>query len=185
MASSRLNSGVNTICPSTSSTIPLWRGMPNLDVNGDLNVATGRMVISPDWFSVIYLVNYSSFAVCPSFWSLPSALSLLVCSFGFLPSGLFPRPSPFGAVPSDFFLLVCSFGFLPSGLFLRISSFWSLPSALSLLVCSFGFSSFWSVPSDFFLLVCSFGSLPSGLFLRIFFLLVCSFGSPPVWQYLP
>ena len=161
MASSRLNSGVNTICPSTSSTIPLWRGMPNLDVNGDLNVATGRMVISPDWFSVIYLVNYSSFAVCPSFWSLPSALSLLVCSFGFLPSGLFPRPSPFGAVPSDFFLLVCSFGFLPSGLFLRISSFWSVPSALSLRGCSFGF-------------------LPSGLFLRLY-----PFGSPPVWQYLP
>ena len=116
MASSRLNSGVNTICPSNSSTIPLWRGMPNLDVKGDLNMATGRMVISPDWFSVIYLVNYSSFAVCPSFWSLPSALSLLVCSFGFLPSGLFPRPSPFGAVPSDFFLLVCSFGSIPSDL---------------------------------------------------------------------
>ena len=113
MASSRLNSGVNTICPSTSSTIPLWRGMPNLDVNGDLNMATGRMVISPDCFSVIYLVNYSSFAVCPSFWSLPSAPT-----FGFL--------------PSDFFLLVCSLGFLPSGLFLRISSFWSVPSALSL-----------------------------------------------------
>ena len=132
MASSRLNSVVNTICPSTSSTIPLWRGMPNLDVNGDLNMATGRMVISPDWFSVICLVNYSSFAVCPSFWSVPSDFFLLVYSLGPLPSGLFLRISSFWSVPSDFFLLVSSLGPLPSGLFLRISSFWSVPSALSL-----------------------------------------------------
>ena len=109
MASSRLNSGVNTICPSTSSTIPLWRGMPNLDVNGDLNMATGRMVISPDCFSVIYLVNYSSFAVCPSFWSLPSAPT-----FGFLPSGLLLRV-PFFRVPSS--------GSLPPGPFLRVPFF--------------------------------------------------------------
>ena len=142
MASSRLNSGVNTICPSTSSTIPLWRGMPNLDVNGDLNVATGRMVISPDCFSVIYLVNYSSFAVCPSFWSLPSAPT-----FGFLPSGLLLRVPffrvPFFRVPffrvtssgsllpGDFFRVTSS-GSLPPGPFLRIPSSGSLPSALSL-----------------------------------------------------
>ena len=128
MASSRLNSGVSTICPSNSSTIPLWRGIPNLDVKGDLNMATGRMVISPDWFSVIYLVNYSSFAVCPSFWSLPSALSLRGCSFGFLPSGLFPRLSPFGSLPSDLLLRIFSFGSSPSGLHLRVFTFGSSPS---------------------------------------------------------
>ena len=139
MASSRLNSGVNTICPSTSSTIPLWRGMPNLDVKGDLNMATGRMVISPDWFSVIYLVNYSSFAVCPSFWSLPSAPT-----FGFLPSGLLLRV-PFFRVP---FFRVPSSGSLPPGPFLRV------PSSGSLL------------PGDFFR-VPSSGSLPPGPFLRI------------------
>ena len=122
MASSRLNSGVSTICPSNSSTIPLWRGMPNLDVNGDLNVATGRMVISPDCFSVINLVNYSSFAVCPSFWSLPSAPT-----FGFLPSGLLLRVPffrvPFFRVPSSGSL---SSGSVPLGPFLRIVPYWAV-----------------------------------------------------------
>ena len=133
MASSRLNSVVNTICPSNSSTIPLWRGMPNLDVKGDLNMATGRMVISPDWFSVIYLVNYSSFAVCPSFWSLPSALSLRGCSFGFLPSGLFLRISSFWSLTS-----APTFGFLPPGPFFRVPSSGSLPLGLFPRLSPFG-----------------------------------------------
>ena len=44
-ASSLANSGVKTIFPSNSSSIPLWRGIPNLEVNGDLKYATGVICV--------------------------------------------------------------------------------------------------------------------------------------------